>query len=233
MDFLILGPLSPETGEHFFLGGGGGGGRGGSKVCAQKASSSGENNNCQNKQRSNGNAADREHADRRFDSPPAHIGGINLGSLTCRRHRNSVTGIQAADVQVCGRLHYHSTIACSESSRSPHCLKLSLRLKKTQTVCFCLLACLPDSTNHNQVCYTRGTNWQISSTLMVSLQRAFGSLLLWGGVRGHTAQGFPICTIGLTVFLSLVYVVGPQRCVLFLAQASHLASSDSWWEQVC
>ena len=39
MDFLILRPLSPKTGYHFFEGGGVGGG---SKVFAQKAPSSGE-----------------------------------------------------------------------------------------------------------------------------------------------------------------------------------------------
>ena len=41
MDFLILRPLSPKTGYHFFEGGGGGVG-GGSKIFAQKATSSGE-----------------------------------------------------------------------------------------------------------------------------------------------------------------------------------------------
>ena len=40
MDFLILRPLSPKTGQHFFEGVGWGGG--GSKVFAQKAPSSGE-----------------------------------------------------------------------------------------------------------------------------------------------------------------------------------------------
>ena len=52
MDFLILRPLSPETGYHFFEGGGV------SKVCGQKDSSSGEVWDCQNKQRPNGNTAD-------------------------------------------------------------------------------------------------------------------------------------------------------------------------------
>ena len=46
MEFLILRPLSPKTGYHFFEGGwvgvGVGGGVGGSKVFAQKAPSSGE-----------------------------------------------------------------------------------------------------------------------------------------------------------------------------------------------
>ena len=43
MDFLILRPLPPKTGYHFFEGGlGGGGGWGGSKVFAQKDTSSGE-----------------------------------------------------------------------------------------------------------------------------------------------------------------------------------------------
>ena len=42
MEFLILGPLSPKTGYHFFEGGVGGWGGGGSKVFAQKAPSSGE-----------------------------------------------------------------------------------------------------------------------------------------------------------------------------------------------
>ena len=85
MDFLILRPLSPETGYHFFEGGV-------SKVCAQKASSSGQNQYCQNKQRFNGNAADRRqvggsiHGCRLVSAtaavsslglePPAHIAAV-------------------------------------------------------------------------------------------------------------------------------------------------------------
>ena len=41
MDFLILRPLSPKNGYHFFEGGGGGCGGGGPKVFAQKAPSNG------------------------------------------------------------------------------------------------------------------------------------------------------------------------------------------------
>ena len=44
MGFLILRPLSPETGYHFCRGGGGalGGEEGGSKVCAQKGLNEGQ-----------------------------------------------------------------------------------------------------------------------------------------------------------------------------------------------
>ena len=57
------------------MGGGGWGGGGGSKVCAQKVSSSGEKY-CQNKQRSNGNAADRWLVARRFDSWSADLSAL-------------------------------------------------------------------------------------------------------------------------------------------------------------
>ena len=46
MDFLILRPVSPKTGYHFFEGGVGGWGGGGSKVFAEKAASSGEGRGC-------------------------------------------------------------------------------------------------------------------------------------------------------------------------------------------
>ena len=58
MDFLILRPLPPKTGYHFFEGGVGVGGGGGSKVFAEQATSSGDARYCQHGQRSNGNAAD-------------------------------------------------------------------------------------------------------------------------------------------------------------------------------
>ena len=73
--------LSPETEYHFFEGGGGGMGwgvGGGSKVCALKASSS-ESQCCQNKQRSNGRAADRKRLAVRF--PAGHWGIVLLGKI--------------------------------------------------------------------------------------------------------------------------------------------------------
>ena len=55
MDFLILRPLPPKTGYHFFRGGGVGGGGGGSKVFAEQQWGSQQlPHHC----RSNGNAAD-------------------------------------------------------------------------------------------------------------------------------------------------------------------------------
>ena len=64
MDFLILRPLSPKTGYHFFEVGGGGA----SKVFAQKAPSSGEAYRCHTKCRWNGNADDCKFLGRRFES---------------------------------------------------------------------------------------------------------------------------------------------------------------------
>ena len=72
MDFLILRPLPPKTGYHFFERGGGGGGLGGSKVFAQKATSSGEAQRPSHDQRSTGNAGDVRLA----------VGGSNPGLLT-------------------------------------------------------------------------------------------------------------------------------------------------------
>ena len=74
MDFLILRPLPPKTGYHFFERGGWGwvGWGGGSKVFAQKATSSGEAHPSLNSRRSNGNAADAKFA----------VGGSNPGALT-------------------------------------------------------------------------------------------------------------------------------------------------------
>ena len=63
MDFLILRPLSPKTGYHFFEGGGGRGMGGGSKVFAQKAPSSGETHYYNNQAWSNGNAANHRFLD--------------------------------------------------------------------------------------------------------------------------------------------------------------------------
>ena len=33
------------------------------------------------------------------------------------------TRVRTADMQVCNRLHYHSTAVCPERIASPHCLK--------------------------------------------------------------------------------------------------------------
>ena len=73
MDFLILRPLPPKTGYHFFEGGGGWvGWGGGSKVFAQKATSSGEAQRSSHNRRSDGNTADVRFA----------VGGSNPGVLT-------------------------------------------------------------------------------------------------------------------------------------------------------
>ena len=72
MDFLILRPLPPKTGYHFFERGGGGWGGGGSKVFAQKATSSGEAERSSHSRRSNGNASKSKLA----------VGGSNPGQLT-------------------------------------------------------------------------------------------------------------------------------------------------------
>ena len=58
MDFLILGPLCPETGYHFLEGGGWVAGWG-SKFFAQKVSSIGQNQYYKNNKRFNDNTADR------------------------------------------------------------------------------------------------------------------------------------------------------------------------------
>ena len=73
MDFLILRPLPPKTGYHFFERGGWGWG-GGSKVFAQKAASSGEDLRLSHSQRSNGNAINARFA----------VGGSDPGLLTFR-----------------------------------------------------------------------------------------------------------------------------------------------------
>ena len=72
------------------------------------ASCSGEDTGCQNKPQSNGNAAGRTLESRRFEASE---------KLT--------TGYRTANLSISGRLHYHSTGACSASPCSPHCLKPS------------------------------------------------------------------------------------------------------------
>ena len=123
MDFLILRPLSPKTGYHFFEG------WGGSKVCGKKAPSSGEAICCHSKPGLNGNAADCKLLGRRFES---------LSDSSHGRHRRHVcpTRVQTADPKVCGRMHYHLATACPEDSSPPHCLEASLPLTKNPNCVF-------------------------------------------------------------------------------------------------
>ena len=79
MDFLILRPLSPKTGYHFFEGGGLGGSKG-SKVFAQQAPSSGEAIRYHIKLWSNGKATCCKVLGRRFESR----------LVDCRRHRPAI-----------------------------------------------------------------------------------------------------------------------------------------------
>ena len=84
MDFLILRPLSPKTGYHFFEGVGGG-----LKVFAQKAPSSGETHYCNKQAWSNGNAANHRFLDQRDSC-----------WVDCRRRRRPhvrPTGVRTAD----------------------------------------------------------------------------------------------------------------------------------------
>ena len=81
--------------------------------------------------------------------PIAHLQVVALIPGWPTRPDNSAdalesAGNQTADLHVESRLHYHSTVACSDSRSPPHGLKPSLPLKETKTVCFCLPACLPD-----------------------------------------------------------------------------------------
>ena len=116
MDFLILRPLSPKTGYHFFEGGVGGGG--GSKVFAEKAPSNGRH------------LYVTFTLGRMVTHPTADflVGGSNPG-----------VGPPAATPLLCwpyqglnrrGCLHYHSATADSETTCSPHCWEPCLPLTK-------------------------------------------------------------------------------------------------------
>ena len=130
MDFLILRPLSPKTGYHFFEGWGGWGVVGwGSTVFAQKAPSSGEAYLSRIKPRGNGNAADCRVIDCWFES-------WSDDCRTRRRRHLRPTRVQTADQKVCGRLHYHSATACPENSSPPHCLEPGLPLTKNPNCVF-------------------------------------------------------------------------------------------------
>ena len=52
------------------------------------------------------------------------VGGLNPGRLTAVDD-SQLARNRTADLQVCGRLHYHWTAASSDSTCSPHCLNPS------------------------------------------------------------------------------------------------------------
>ena len=85
---------------------------------ADSGASSGKENSCQNKKRSNGNAAGHGLLGRRFESRSADDGG---GAID-----NSGPGrIRIADLQCCCWLHHNSPTICSGANRFPHCLNPS------------------------------------------------------------------------------------------------------------
>ena len=117
MDFLILRPLSPETGHHFFEGGGGvsnlwseGSKQWGGYLLSQQT-------------RSNGNAADCRLLGRRLES-------LSDDCHPRRRRHVRPNRVRTADPKVCGWMRYHPAIACPEDNGPPHCLEPSLPLTK-------------------------------------------------------------------------------------------------------
>ena len=103
MDFLILRPLPPKTGYHFF-----GGGWGGVKSFRLKGSKQWGSLSLARNRWSNGNAADVKFS----------VGGSNPGRLTFGGGGGRKF-VRTADQRDPGRLHYHSATACSEKKGLP------------------------------------------------------------------------------------------------------------------